>query len=637
MGETAFGIVTALSTGATGILTAVVVGTIVGFIAGLVPGIGGRIGLILCLPMALLWDPLGGVVFLFAMHAIVHTSTSIPAIAFALPSTASDAATVLEGHPLARSGRGGEALGASLSASALGGVIGAAAFLLAIPVARLLLQWFGPPEFLILAIFGLCMVTVLSGRNWLAGILVAAFGFLVALVGLDVQTSAHRLTFGFQELSDGLTLAAVIGGLFVVPEMLARFQFSEEGHYQATHTQIRDVLHGMKTTLNHVQLVFRSSLYGIGIGLMPGLGSSVAVWLAYAYASTKNTSGIPMGKGVITGVIAPEAANNSKEGGAMIPTLFFGIPGSSSMAIMLGAFAVLGQPVGPTLLVTDVHVSYVLAATVFASNILAIPLFLMTVPLIVRLAALRRHHMVPFAIAIALFAATYQALQMGVVVQFVLSSALGMILRHLDWSRAAFLLGFIMGPLAEISYIQTSQVWGWSMFARPATIGLILVFGVLAWQTAKASQKQFEIRQHRSETWVAGVFLLLFALLFWHTLSFPPHASKVPMLVCAVGVILSAAIIAAGILFPATGPRAEIIRFEGVGGAFAFCALVALIGVPLASVLYVTVSLRAMKVGWPMAVAASAILGLVEVALFSLSTSLRGEPMVVGYLGMLVF
>ncbi|MEO1399094.1 MAG: tripartite tricarboxylate transporter permease, partial [Pseudomonadota bacterium] len=466
--------------GWSGIAFALFLGTALGFLAGLVPGIGGRIGIVLSIPVATFWDPLGGAVFLFAMHSVVHTATSIPAIAFALPSTASDAATVLDGYPLAKMGRAGEALGASLSASALGGVLGALAFLAAIPIARLLISWFGPPEFLLLAIAGLAMVALLSGRNIFVGMMVAAFGFLAAMVGLDVQTADYRFTFDLIELSNGLSLAAIIGGFFVVPEMLARWNVDAVSRKRAVSTSLRDVLAGTLVTFKHTALVIRSSLYGIMIGIMPGLGSSVSAWMSYAYAAANTKSEIPFGKGAIAGVIAPEAANNSKEGGSMVPSLFFGIPGSSSMAIMLGAFVVIGQPVGPTLLTTDIHVPLILAATVLLSNVIAIPMFFATVPHIVRLAALQREHMVPFAIAISLFAALYQSMSTVVLVQFVAASAIGIALRRVNWPRAPFLLGFIMGPLAEISFIQTSQIWGWSMFARPATIVLWLVFVFIA-------------------------------------------------------------------------------------------------------------------------------------------------------------
>jgi putative tricarboxylic transport membrane protein len=387
----------------------------------------------------------------------------------------------------------------------------------------------------------------------------------------------------------------------------------------------------MTTTFRHLGLVFRSSLYGIGIGLMPGLGSSVAVWLAYAYAGTRNKTGIPMGQGVITGVIAPEAANNSKEGGAMVPTLFFGIPGSSSMAIMLGAFAVLGQPIGPTLLTTDISVSYTLAATVLAANILAIPLFLITVPFIVRLAALQREHMVPFAIAISLFAATYQAMQFGVLFQFVLSAALGLALKRLEWSRPAFLLGFIMGPLAEISFFQTSQIWGWSMFLRPATIGLLVVFAALAWKSAKASARTFSVAQRRSDSWAAFALLLGFAAVFAETTTFAPHASQVPALVAVIAMCLAALVMIARQVAPDTTAQPEHSGFSGIGPAIFFCIGAIFVGIPLASSLYALGVLIRMKVGWPIAALFSGLLGAAQIGLFSLTTYIWAEPLVIGF------
>src|SRR6185295_17682042 len=158
------------------LLSALVSGTALGFICGLVPGLGSRVGLILAIPLCGFWDPYPAAIFLFSMHAVVHTSSSIPTIAFALPTSGADAATVLDGYPLARMGRAGEALGASLSASAIGGVLGALAFLAAIPIARPLVTSFGPPELLILALFGITMVTSLSTEGLAQGVVVAALG-----------------------------------------------------------------------------------------------------------------------------------------------------------------------------------------------------------------------------------------------------------------------------------------------------------------------------------------------------------------------------------------------------------------------------------------------------------------------------
>ena len=503
-------IIATLTSGWLGIATGMVIGTLFGFIAGLVPGIGGRIGLLLCLPFATFWDPLGGAVFLFAMHSVVHTAASIPAIAFALPSTAADAATVLDGYPLAKQGRGGEALGASLSASAIGGVLGALAFLIIIPVARPLMVWFGPPEFLLLALIGLSMVVLLSGGKLLTGLLVGLLGFLAAMVGLDVHTSAHRFTFGVDELFNGLNVVALIGGLFVVPEMLVKVSMNPQDHRRAIETDLGQVLIGMGAALSHMRLILRSSLYGIVIGIMPGLGSSVSVWMSYAWASKNIRPSTPFGEGAIEGVIAPEAANNSKEGGAMVPTLFFGIPGSSSMAIMLSALFVIGLPVGPSLLEQDLDIPLVLALTVVGANIIAIPVFFGIVPFIVRLAALRREQMIPIAVSIGLFAALYQQPNLSTLAQFVLGAALGLTLKWLSWPRAPFLLGFVLGPLAEISFIQTSQIWGWSMFLRPASLLMLAVFLIAGFRILRTRSTESEVSMTGVDLMLVVPILLIF-------------------------------------------------------------------------------------------------------------------------------
>lgn len=622
------------TSGWTGLLTALCLGTLFGFVAGLAPGIGGRIGIILSLPVAAFWDPLGGAVFLFAMHSVVHTSASIPAIAFALPSTGADAATVLDGYPLAKMGRAGEALGASLSSSAIGGVFGALAFLAVIPVARLVLNHFGPPEFLLLALAGLSMVALLSGRSLLTGLLAAALGFLVACIGLDVHTSAARFTFGLSELRSGINLAALVGGIFVVPEMLARWSYDAKGHDRAVSTSLADVFHGMGKTFAHMRLVLRSSLYGIGIGMMPGLGSSVAVWMSYAYASNHSKSVVPFGKGAIEGVIAPEAANNSKEGGAMVPTLFFGIPGSSSMAIMLGAFLVIGLPVGPNLLTSDVDVSVTLAITVLLANLLAIPMFFAVVPGIVRLAALRRDHMVPIAIALSLFAALYQDMHWTTLAQFMVGGALGVALKRVEWSRAAFLLGFIMGPLAEISYIQTSQIWGWSMFGRPASVIMLIVFGLIVWRGMRSRSVGDRIVAGPADAQLALPLSLVFMAAIVGSLLLPNGASPVPLIVSVTGFMLAGLVMFVGFRpspSDAVSDRPELQTFDYIRTTVIFCILTPFVGLPLASALYVGWMMR--KAGTRMLACELAALSvaLVQLGFLALVLDIRAEPMVTGW------
>lgn len=612
-------------------VTALFLGTFCGFVAGLAPGIGGRIGIILFLPLAVFWEPLSGAVFLFAMHAVVHTSASIPAIAFALPSTGADAATVLDGYPLAKMGRAGEALGASLSASAIGGVIGAIAFLAVIPVARLILDHFGPPEFLLLALVGLSMVALLSGRSLATGLLSASLGFLIASIGIDVNTSADRFTFGLPELRSGVNLAAIVGGIFVVPEMLARWSYDSKGHQRAVSTSLRDVLAGMKTAFHHMELVMRSSLYGIGIGMMPGLGSSVAVWMSYAYASRHSTSKTRFGEGAIEGVIAPEAANNSKEGGAMVPTLFFGIPGSSSMAIMLGAFLVIGLPVGPSLLTSNVSVSVTLAVTVLLANIIAIPMFFAVVPGLVRLAALRREHMVPIAIALSLFAALYQNMNWNTLAQFVIASMIGLVIKKVEWSRAALLLGFIMGPLAEISYIQTSQIWGWSMFLRPATIVMLIVFAAFTFRVIRSKNGGKPPAYDVADTLASLPIFTVFAAAFVACLSFPASASSVPLLISVAGLLISGFVALAGVVSGNKGRSSSETGFENLGAALIFCMIIPILGLPLASGLFAAYLLTKAGTGTGPTLVVSVGLAAVQIGFLTLVVDVWAEPMLTGW------
>ena len=618
-----------LTAGPVGVFTALVAGTFFGFVAGLTPGLGGRISIILCLPIAVLWDPIGGAVFLFSMHAVIHTATSIPAIAFALPSTSSDAATIIDGHPLAKMGRGGEALGASLSASALGGVLGALAFLVSIPIARSLLAWFGPPEFLVLAMAGLSMVITLSGRNVMTGLLVGLLGLLLAMVGRDVTVSASRFTFGVPELQDGLSIAAFVGGIFVVPEMLARFEIEGDNKIRAIKTNLGDVLTGMWTTFRYIPVVLRSSFYGIIVGIMPGVGSSVSVWMSYDYAARTVKSEIPFGQGAIAGVIAPETANNAKEGGAMVPTLFFGIPGSSSMAIMLIALQVVGLHIGPTLLTTNVNTSLILAATILLSNLLAVPFFFAAVPSIVRLTTLRRGHLTAIAIALSLFAALMQSMTMVTLVQFAVGGLAGVVLKWVGWPRTPFLLGFVLGPIAEISYIQTSQIWGWAMFLRPMTLIMVLVFGFSIVRALLDRKPSAKTSLGRPDALLALAVFAIFAIGIALTVRLPYGASPAPLIVTIAGVITSALV--AGLAFSSgTIERAPLERFNWLWQTAAYCIAVPIAGLPIASAAYVFYVLHLLKVRPGAALASAVGLGILMFGMLSLVLDPRAEPLIQG-------
>jgi TctA family transporter len=521
-------------------LSALVFGTALGFLCGLIPGLGSRVGLILAIPLCVFWDPYPAAIFLIAMHAVVHTSSSIPTIAFALPTSGADAATVLDGYPLARMGRAGEALGASLSASAIGGVLGALAFVAAIPIAKPIVTSFGPPEFLLLSLMGISLISAVSREGMVHGLAVAAIGVLCAMVGLSVRTGDPRLTFGLPELWDGLELPALVAGLFIIPEMLTPTRFADEvAERSAKLTTLSEVLKGMAVTLRYRATLLRSTFYGIVVGLMPGLGASISVWLSYGYAARTVKSDIPFGQGAIAGVIAPEAANNAKEGGAMIPTLFFGIPGSSSMAIMMAALSLAGVSVGPRMLGQDIALSYLLAGTVVAANLIAIPLFFVAVPWIVRVSAVRREMIAPFAIVIGVTASLIHEPNLITHVELLLATALGLALKAAQWPRAPFILGFVVGDLLEASSYQTAVIWGWSALARPMTI--VLALALVAWMAYLIRRKRQRAAavDHPRKTG-AVLPIAIFALAALAEIHGNPQDRLPVFAICTAGLVLTA-------------------------------------------------------------------------------------------------
>lgn len=586
-------------------LTALLFGTALGFVCGLVPGLGSRVGLILAIPLCGFWESYPAAVFLFSMHAVVHTSSSIPTIAFALPTSGADAATVLDGYPLARMGRAGEALGASLSASAIGGVLGALIFMLAVPVARPVVSSFGPPEFLMLSLMGISLISAVSREGMLQGLCVAAVGVLCAMVGLSVRTGDPRLTFGVPELWEGLDLPALVAGLFIIPEMLTPSRFADEAaERSAKRTSIAEVLTGMAVALKYRATLLRSTFYGVVIGLMPGLGASISVWLSYGYAARTVKSEIPFGQGAIAGVVAPEAANNAKEGGAMIPTLFFGIPGSSSMAIMMAALALAGVSVGPRMLGTDIALTYLLGGAVIAANLIAIPLFFLAVPGIVRFSAVRREMIAPFAIVIGVTAALIHEPTLMTHVQLVFATALGLALKAANWPRAPFILGFVVGDLLEASSYQTAVIWGWSAATRPMTIALALILaGWIAYLLARR-RKEEGVSPSRSDKRGAILPIAIFAIAAVAALHGNPVDSVPVFVIAAIGLTLSAAILLqSGARTRSAGDAS--LRYGWLVGGF----LVAnpLIGLSASSGLFLALMLHALRIKLAYAIAAAAI------------------------------
>jgi TctA family transporter len=448
-----------------------------GMIFGAVPGLGGRIGLVVSIPFVFGMDPVPGAVFLLALHSVVHTGGSIPSILLGIPSTGPDAATVCDGHPMTLRGEAGRALGASLAASAVGGVVGALFLAALLPVIRPTILAFGPPEFFFLALLGITFIGAISGESLSKGVLVGATGLMLSFIGTDAVTGTTRFTLGRPFLADGIGVVVAILAIFTIPETItlaAKGRSTPSRRVGSARYTIGELIEGVRDVGRHWGLTLRTSVLGAGVGLVPGLGGDVAAWTCYGHAVLSSKTPERFGKGAVEGVIAPEAANNSKEGGALLPTLFFGIPGSSGMAIMLGAFIMLGIQPGPALASEGLDLVWILIWTLVIANVLAAVLFLAIGRWLILVASLRPALLLPFVLLLTLLGAYLGMSSWQSLVVLLSLGIFGYGLKRSGWPRAPFAIGVVLGPLVEISLHQSLTIWGLAFIFRPIALGLAL-------------------------------------------------------------------------------------------------------------------------------------------------------------------
>lgn len=451
-----------------------------GMFFGAVPGLGGKLGIVLCIPFVFGMEPLAGAVFLVAMHSVVHTGGAIPSILFGVPGTGPDAATIADGLPMTRNGEAGRAIGAALGASGVGGVIGGLFLLAIMPLLRPVVLAFGPAEFFLLALFGITFIALLAGGSLLKGLIVGLFGLMVACVNLDPQTGAQRYTFDQLFLWDGIDIITAVLGLFAIPEMIALGvaggTIARRGERGASYG-LDSVLSGLVDVFRHWRLTLRTSLIGAFIGMIPGLGGDAASWICYGHAVQSSKHPERFGAGTVEGVIAPETANNSKEGGALLPTLFFGVPGSSGMAILLGAFVMLGIQPGPGLALDGIDVVWTLIWALMIANVLAVAMFFVVAPAFGHLSHVRGGLLIPFVLTLTYLGSYLSQRAWENLVLLTALGLLGYLMKKFDWPRPPFVIGLILGPVLEDSFHKALALWGPAFLLRPGALIMLALIG----------------------------------------------------------------------------------------------------------------------------------------------------------------
>jgi TctA family transporter len=535
------------------IIGLMVVATFIGNFFGAVPGLGGNLALALLIPFVFGWDPFAGLAFLLAMHSVVHTGGSIPGILFAIPGTGPTVATIVDGYPMTKMGKGGQAMGAQLAASGLGGVIGAAVLALLIPVLRPIAIAFGSPEVFMLIVFGMTFVIILSRESIAKGFMAALLGLLLGSVGLDPHTGVGRFTFDQLWLWDGIHIVTLVLGIFAFAEMIdlgARGRGGQiaEGDVKMTWDQLWE---GTVAVFQEWWLSLRTAVIGTFVGIIPGLGGDVATWICYGHAVQTCKNNENFGKGDIRGVIGVETANNAKEGGALLPTIVFGIPGSSGMALLLGAFLILGITPGPAMLTDKLDLVWGMVWVMVIANIFgAVSLYPIS-GYMGKLAFIRGSLLIP---AIMILAGVGASLIRGHWQDFVLvffTGLLGFGMKKWDYPRPPMILGFILGHLAEDYLHKSLAAWGLKFLLRPVCFTL-LVLAVLSlaysvWHAHKEKKKK-KVEKKGGQTYFALFFLIVFAFGLYSSYDWGLKARLFPQVIVISGLVISAWHIVKGLI-----------------------------------------------------------------------------------------
>lgn len=456
------------------------VGALFGVIIGVIPGLSGHFAMAMVIPFLYTMEPNTGIAFLLGAHAAVAQGGGLTAILFSTPGTGSNAATLLDGPPLRQKGQAAQACGAAIMACFLGAVFGAATLALLLPILQQVVLFFGPPEIFVLALLALTFVAVLGREDITRGLIAALAGVLLAMVGLDNVTNQERFTFGLIELRDGLELVPVILGLFAVAEMFelwvkgSALVGTQSGASSSKATQ-KQIFQGMAEALKRWWLVLRCSAIGVTVGVIPGLGSTPAAFIAYGHAKQTSKSKETFGKGNIEGVIGPESANNAVEGGALASTVAFGVPGSSSMAIVLGALFILGLETGPSLITDHVDIIFIMIFTIIIGNLIGSIFAMFLVNPLSRATGLRSALLVPVLVAVIFTGAfAVQRAWFDILVALIFG-VIGYLMKELGYSRAAMLIGFVLGFVIEKNLYLAVQLSGPWFILDPIPMMLTLI------------------------------------------------------------------------------------------------------------------------------------------------------------------
>lgn len=474
------------------VLLLIVFGTVFGIVIGALPGLSSTMGVALMVPVTFTMTPVQGLALLGAIYCSSAYAGAISAILLNIPGTSANVATLLDGNPMTRRGRAGEAIALATAGSAIGGFMSNGALLFLAPLLAALALRFGSQEFFLLALLGVSVIASLSERNLIKGFIAGIFGLFLAVVGMHPLTGDLRFTFGLPELFGGVPLVVALIGLYSLPEVIDGVA-GPSGTGQAAAMKVRGIARQMLEIFRYKFLLLRATVIGVIVGIVPGAGSSVAGFIAYDDAKRASKTPEAFGTGHPEGVVATETANNAVVGGSLVPMLTLGIPGNAVSAVMLGGLMIHGLKPGPGLFSESGGITYGFILSMFLANLFFVPMGLAVARYGVNFIRTPACILGPLIIGLAVIGS--YALNMSLVDVWIMIAMgmLGYAMKRFDVPREPLVLGLVLGGMAEgelarsMALVQGSlpALIG-SMFTRPISLLIMALIAISVFQGVRS-------------------------------------------------------------------------------------------------------------------------------------------------------
>lgn len=454
------------------------IGVLIGTLIGVLPGIGPTTGVAILIPITFGMNATTAIITMCGVYYGAMYGGSTTSILLNVPGESSSVMTTLDGYQMAKKGRPGPALGMAALASFIAGTFAVLMLTFIAPPLADFAVSFGPPEYFALTFMGLTLVTSLGGDSPLKGMISGVVGLLVACIGIDAQSGVARFTFGNINLLDGVGFIGMAVGLFAASEVLVNIEEPMQQIFTEAKLNFRSLFPNLQDWKDCFGALWRGSVIGFFIGVLPGAGATIASFLAYAVEKKFSKHPDDFGSGLIEGVAAPEGANNAAAGGAMVSLLTLGIPGSGTTAVMLGALMIHGLRPGPLLFSTNPQFVWGLIASMYIGNVMLVILNMPLISLWVRLLRVPYKVLMPLIItisAVGVFATDNNVFDMWVMFFF---GVVGYIMRKMDYPPAPMVLALVLGPMVEMSLRQSLTISHGSLaifFVRPIAAVLTIV------------------------------------------------------------------------------------------------------------------------------------------------------------------